>query len=259
MSRPRRPSRATTPGRGFIHAYGLFWSADEVNWTGRGQFRLGASEPVERPDVCDFRPQRGIYILHDDYGPDHVGLTTSLPGIDSNSDREELDWLARAHDPESFCRRSSMLWYLRRVRPNIHPLARWARSSQRYGPSTRHRGGHGVQAIIDIEPFSGAQFMRREMERSIQQLLKERGVAETMTIKRRLGLAKSSAEVPPSFGLRSRTLRSHPRTATQEDAKGNLGPNYSRCSSRSRGTCSNCPSAPSARRTSRTRPRLPTR
>ncbi len=76
MPRPRRPSRATTPGRGFIHAYGLFWSAHEVTWTGRGQFRLLGHIGTRRPDVCDFRPQRGIYILHDDYGPYYVGLTT---------------------------------------------------------------------------------------------------------------------------------------------------------------------------------------
>lgn len=67
--------------RGIIQACGLFWSADEINWTPgagrRGEFRLlgriGANWPVVR--VCDFRNQRGIYVLYDDYGPYYVGLT----------------------------------------------------------------------------------------------------------------------------------------------------------------------------------------
>jgi hypothetical protein len=84
----RGPSRRRTPqiGRsGFIHAFGLFWNADEIDWSpgaGRdGQFRMlgrvGSARPRLR--VCDFRPQRGIYILYDDYGPYYVGLVRDQP------------------------------------------------------------------------------------------------------------------------------------------------------------------------------------
>jgi hypothetical protein len=67
--------------RGFIRSYGLFWSADEINWfrsdENRDRFsmlgRLGKRGP--NLQVCDFRFQRGIYVLYDDYGPYYVGLT----------------------------------------------------------------------------------------------------------------------------------------------------------------------------------------
>jgi hypothetical protein len=77
----RRNSRSQDhQRRGFIHSYGLFWSADEVNWfrdaENRDRFRLlgrlGKRGPSFR--VCDFRLQRGIYILYDNYGPYYVGL-----------------------------------------------------------------------------------------------------------------------------------------------------------------------------------------
>jgi hypothetical protein len=79
LQRRRLPSDQT-PRRGFIHAYGLFWSADEINWfrtdEDRSRFRmlgrLGRRGPNLR--VCDFRFQRGIYVLYDDYGPYYVGL-----------------------------------------------------------------------------------------------------------------------------------------------------------------------------------------
>lgn len=65
---------------GFIRCYGLFWSADEVLWRpgagNRSSFRIlgrvGERSPKLR--VCDFRQQRGIYVLYDDYGPYYVGL-----------------------------------------------------------------------------------------------------------------------------------------------------------------------------------------
>ena len=57
----------------------LVLECHEVTWTGRGQFRLLGHIGTRRPDVCDFRPQRGIYILHDDYGPYYVGLTSKAP------------------------------------------------------------------------------------------------------------------------------------------------------------------------------------
>lgn len=64
-----------------IKAYGLFWQVDEVDWSpGKGNkdaFRLlgriGSNYPGVR--VCDFRTQRGIYILYGNYGPYYVGLT----------------------------------------------------------------------------------------------------------------------------------------------------------------------------------------
>lgn len=66
--------------RGFIRCYGLFWSADEVEWwPGRGKgdrFRLlgRVGQYRGKVEVCDFRRQSGIYVLYDDYGPYYVGL-----------------------------------------------------------------------------------------------------------------------------------------------------------------------------------------
>ena len=65
---------------GFIRSYGMFWDRAEVDWApGAGnanQYRLlgrsGAFNPKLR--VCDFRSQRGIYVLYDDHGPVYVGL-----------------------------------------------------------------------------------------------------------------------------------------------------------------------------------------
>lgn len=81
--RPQRPrSSDDGVGRGFIHSYGLFWSADEVPWfrresESREQYRLFGRLGTRGPrlQVCDFRSQRGIYVLYDDYGPYYVGLT----------------------------------------------------------------------------------------------------------------------------------------------------------------------------------------
>ena len=66
----------------FIRSYGLFWSADEVNWFPRSDPESGPFELLGRIGtkrgslwVCDFRYQKGIYVLYDDYGPYYVGLT----------------------------------------------------------------------------------------------------------------------------------------------------------------------------------------
>lgn len=63
-----------------IRAYGLFWSADEVNWHpgsgSRGQFMLIGRQGKNRPklQLADFRRQSGLYILYGNYGPYYVGL-----------------------------------------------------------------------------------------------------------------------------------------------------------------------------------------
>ena len=67
------------PG-GFIRCYGMFLDRSEVDWSpGPGnanQFRLLGRVGQRRPrlQVCDFRDQRGIYVLYDDHGPIYVGL-----------------------------------------------------------------------------------------------------------------------------------------------------------------------------------------
>jgi hypothetical protein len=69
-----------TQKKGFIKCYGLFWSADEVEWSpgsgNKGAYRLLGRVGQRRQTVavCDFRQQRGIYVLYDDYGPYYVGL-----------------------------------------------------------------------------------------------------------------------------------------------------------------------------------------
>lgn len=64
-----------------IHAFGLFWKVDEINWFPgkgkRGEFRLlgrqGKYSGTLR--MADFRDQRGIYVLYGNYGPHYAGLT----------------------------------------------------------------------------------------------------------------------------------------------------------------------------------------
>jgi hypothetical protein len=62
-----------------IRAYGLFWSADEVEWFpgagNRGRYMLLGKRKERRPQlqVADFRTQSGLYILYGDYGPYYVG------------------------------------------------------------------------------------------------------------------------------------------------------------------------------------------
>ena len=55
-----------------------------MRWSpGRGSrdFRLLGRIGSNRPNlaICDFRNQRGIYVLYDDYGPYYVGLTRETP------------------------------------------------------------------------------------------------------------------------------------------------------------------------------------
>lgn len=70
----------TTPTGGFIRSYGMFWDRHEIEWSpgrgNRGQFRLLGRVGENRGNVrlCDFRSQRGIYVLYDDHGPTYVGL-----------------------------------------------------------------------------------------------------------------------------------------------------------------------------------------
>lgn len=70
--------------RGFIRCYGLFWNRHAVEWNpgkGGGAFRLLGRDGKNRPGlrVCDFRDQRGIYVLYDHYGAHYVGLARKQP------------------------------------------------------------------------------------------------------------------------------------------------------------------------------------
>ena len=64
-----------------IKSYGLFWSAEEIDWYpgngAKGAFRLlgrrGAT--AANLELADFRGQQGIYILYGNFGPYYVGLT----------------------------------------------------------------------------------------------------------------------------------------------------------------------------------------
>lgn len=64
----------------FIRSYGLFWRREEVTWKpgagNAGVFRLLGRKNSNQPalQIVDFRDQRGIYVLYDDYGPYYVGL-----------------------------------------------------------------------------------------------------------------------------------------------------------------------------------------
>lgn len=66
-----------------VTSYGLFWRASEIDWSpgqgNRDSFRLlgriGSNRGKIR--IADFRRQKGIYILYDEYGPAYVGLVRS--------------------------------------------------------------------------------------------------------------------------------------------------------------------------------------
>ena len=65
---------------GFIRAYGMFWQAEEIDWTGeftgrRREIlgRVGKNSPGL--EVANFWEQQGIYVLYNDYGPYYVGQT----------------------------------------------------------------------------------------------------------------------------------------------------------------------------------------
>ena len=65
--------------RMLIRAYGLFWSADEVEWFpgagNRGRYMLLGRQGKQSPKLrlADFRTQSGLYILYGNYGPYYVG------------------------------------------------------------------------------------------------------------------------------------------------------------------------------------------
>jgi hypothetical protein len=67
-------------GPGLFQCYGLFWDVDKVVWSG-AEFRLLGRRGAQGDglEVCDFRNQVGLYVLHDDYGTYYVGLTRSQP------------------------------------------------------------------------------------------------------------------------------------------------------------------------------------
>lgn len=64
-----------------VTSYGLFWRESEIEWDpgqgNRNSFRLLGRIGTNRGTIriADFRLQRGIYILFDEYGPVYVGLT----------------------------------------------------------------------------------------------------------------------------------------------------------------------------------------
>jgi predicted GIY-YIG superfamily endonuclease len=67
-----------------IRAYGLFWSADEVEWFpgpgSQGQYMLLGRRGEKKPklQLANFRSQSGLYILYGDYGPYYVGKADRL-------------------------------------------------------------------------------------------------------------------------------------------------------------------------------------
>jgi len=77
----QREGSASNPAASPIHAFGLFWRCEEIDWfpgAGKsGAFRLlgrrGKNTGTLR--LTDFRDQHGIYILYGNYGPHYVGLT----------------------------------------------------------------------------------------------------------------------------------------------------------------------------------------
>ncbi|MGV1037735.1 MAG: GIY-YIG nuclease family protein [Candidatus Nanopelagicales bacterium] len=90
-----------------IHAYGMFWDADDVDWNAswpledgyKSAFRLLGSRGVIKLKirVADFRKARVVYVLHDDFGVYYVGLASSAGGIrkrlrDHRSDGHKSKW-----------------------------------------------------------------------------------------------------------------------------------------------------------------------
>lgn len=68
--------RQQTSKRGFIRAYGLFWQAEEVVWE-QGELLGRLHKNLPALEVANFWEQKGIYILHSDYGAYYVGKTVS--------------------------------------------------------------------------------------------------------------------------------------------------------------------------------------
>lgn len=72
--------RQATSRAGFIRAYGMFWHAEDVDWSGEesGRHRelLGrVGKYLPGLEVANFWDQQGIYVLYNDYGPYYVGQT----------------------------------------------------------------------------------------------------------------------------------------------------------------------------------------
>jgi hypothetical protein len=76
--------RSVAQRNSLIHAYGLFWRRDEINWSpGMGRvktFRLlgrtGSNKGKLR--VIDARKQAGFYILYGNHGPYYAGIANPL-------------------------------------------------------------------------------------------------------------------------------------------------------------------------------------
>lgn len=86
-----------------VTSYGLFWRRSEIDWTpGAGYkdaFRLLGRVGANRGTIkiSDFRRQRGIYILYDEYGPCYVGLTKQR-GLGQRLKEHNEDHLANCWD-----------------------------------------------------------------------------------------------------------------------------------------------------------------
>lgn len=59
---------------GFLNAFGMFWSRDEVDWDRRGQVLLGAQLTASQP--VNFADQVGVYILYSGDRVIYVGRVT---------------------------------------------------------------------------------------------------------------------------------------------------------------------------------------
>jgi hypothetical protein len=86
-----------------VTSYGLFWWRDEIQWAPgsgkRNTFRLlgHIDKRKDKIRIADFRHQRGIYVLYDDYGPSYVGLTRDL-GLGARLKNHTTDHLKRRWD-----------------------------------------------------------------------------------------------------------------------------------------------------------------
>ena len=69
-------SKAQTTGKkkSVIQNYGLFWREDRVNWKGNPVSLCGV-EKDKASNKVDFREQKGIYALYDNYKLVYVGQT----------------------------------------------------------------------------------------------------------------------------------------------------------------------------------------
>jgi hypothetical protein len=81
MATKRQPLRKPKVEKSPIHAFGLFWKVDEIDWfPGKGKkdsFQLLGRQGKNTGKIrmADFRRRQGIYILYGNYGPHYAGLT----------------------------------------------------------------------------------------------------------------------------------------------------------------------------------------